>query len=303
MLHSSDEMPAQHGGPATIVLGDYRHTERLKSQSVLANETVVYPSIVPIWDAFNAMVRTQAYTICEMAIVAFLQGHAEGKPLILLPAVMVGGFHYRSIVASPIKPPSSPSDLVGKRVGIRSYSQTTGLWVRAILEEEYGVRPSDVTWVTTEGSHSALFVDPPNVEHTKDSLERALLSGSLSAAILGRQVDRSMVPLIPRADELAKQWFERHKLVPINHMVVTTVEAVSSRAALVRSCYSALANEIEATRGLRSSGKLPSGTEFGIERIRPGVELAASYAVSQGLIPRMPDIDSLFVPPDLYRLP
>jgi 4,5-dihydroxyphthalate decarboxylase len=215
---------------------------------------------------------------------------------------MVGGFHHQSIYVSAANPPASPSDLVGQRVGIRSYSQTTGLWARAILEEEYGVRPTDVTWVTTEGSHSDAFVDPPNVERSTEPIEDALQSGSISAAILGRQADKAMVPIIPNPREAAAAWYERHGVVPINHMVVTTLQLATSRPAFVRAVYRALADEVDATRASRESPsrRLPTATAYGIERVRAGVELAASYALTQALISKAPDVDSLFVPPDCY---
>jgi 4,5-dihydroxyphthalate decarboxylase len=297
-MSNSSATPTAADGAATVVLGDYRHTEQMKTRSMLGGTPVVYPSIVPVWDAFDAMVRTQSYTVSEMAIVALLQAHDAGKPLLLLPVSMVGGFHHRSMVASPVAPPNGPADLVGRRVGIRSYSQTTGLWVRAILLHEYGVDPRDITWVVTENSHSELFADPPNVEFSTMSLEDGLRSGSLSAAVLGRQASKDLAPLIPDAKALEKSWFDRHQLVPINHMVVTTTEAVENNAAFVRALYDALADEIELSRASRSSvpGRMPSGTEYGIKKMRRAVELAASYAVEQGLISKKPEIDSLFVP-------
>jgi 4,5-dihydroxyphthalate decarboxylase len=119
---------------------------------------------------------------------------------------MVGGFHHRSVVVSPIDPPRGPADLPGRRIGIRSYSQTTGVWARAILAEEYGVDAADITWVVTEPSHSTSFVDPPNVEMTTESLDAALRSGSISAAILGRQAAKDLAPLITDAAEAEKRW-------------------------------------------------------------------------------------------------
>jgi 4,5-dihydroxyphthalate decarboxylase len=302
MEQLGNQEPGRTGDAATIVLGDYHHTDGVKARTALGGQSVSYPSVIPIWDAFDAMVRTQDFTICEMAITAFLQAHDAGKPLLLFPIVMVGGFHHRSIVASPINPPSSPADLVGKRVGVRSYSQTTGLWVRAILEEEYGVRPADINWVATEGSHSEAYSDPPNVKQTSEPLEQGLRDGSLSAAILGRQADKNLALLIPDAVDRERAWFDRHGLVPINHMVVTTLDALATRSELVRAYYAAQAAEIDATRALRT-GKLPSATEYGTERVRAGVSLAAAYAFSQGLISRVPDIDSLFVPPESLQLP
>jgi 4,5-dihydroxyphthalate decarboxylase len=175
------------------------------------------------------------------------------------------------------------------------------MWVRALLDEEFGVDAREIVWVATEPSHSEAYTDPPNVEHSEASLVDLLRSGSLAAAILGRQADKTLNPLIPTPAERDADWFERHGLVPINHMVVTTKEMVSSRPELVRAVYGALAADIDATRDLRSGGKLPSATDHGLERVRAGVALAAKYAAAQGLISQAPNIDALFVPPECLR--
>ena len=81
----------------------------------------------------------------------------------------------------------APKDLEGKRVGVRSYSVTTGAWIRGILAEDYGVDLSRIQWVTFEEAHVAEFRDPPNVQRApagKD-INAMLLAGELDAAILG----------------------------------------------------------------------------------------------------------------------
>jgi 4,5-dihydroxyphthalate decarboxylase len=167
------------------------------------------------------MVRTQKYDVCEMAIGAFLQAHEAGKPLFLLPVVMVGGFHYKSVYVAP-DVPVEPADLRGKRIGVRSYSQTTGLWARGWLAADYGVTPDSVTWVTTEGSHSDAYEDPANVVRTENSLPGDLRGGQISAAILGTGAPADLVPVIADWAERSRAWHAKHGTVPINHMVTVT---------------------------------------------------------------------------------
>jgi 4,5-dihydroxyphthalate decarboxylase len=71
--------------PISVVTGDYSHTAKLKSMPGFAGAAAHFPRITPVHDAFDDMVRTQKYDVCEMAIGAFLQAHEAGKPLFLLP--------------------------------------------------------------------------------------------------------------------------------------------------------------------------------------------------------------------------
>jgi 4,5-dihydroxyphthalate decarboxylase len=297
-MGATTRRPVQPDRAASVVLADYRHTVQLKARTEIAGTPVTFPSVVPVWDAFDAMVQEQRYTFCELAVVAFLQAFDAGQPLRLLPISMVGGFHHRSTVVSPVDPPRGPADLAGRRVGVRSYSQTTAVWTRALLDEEYGLDAADVTWVVTEPSHSAGFVDPPNVETTTQSLDAALRSGSLAAAILGRQAAKDLAPLIPDAADGERRWFDRHGLVPINHMVVTTEREVAERPELVREVYQSVRSAIEDGQRSRPSSpdRLPTGTYADSGQVRAAVDLAAQYAFDQGLISAKPDTDRLFVP-------
>lgn len=281
----------------TIVLGDYPHTRRVKAQGSFAGATATFPFIVPVHEAFDDMVRSQRYDFCEMAIVAFLQARESHHPLLLLPVVMMGGFHHGSLFASPVNPPPTPADLAGRRVGVRSFSQTTGLWVRALLEEEYGVRPQDVTWVTTEGSHAEEYEDPPYVERTRRSLLDELRSGGIAAAILVPGDNPGLRPLIADPDAAARAWYRSPRTVPVNHLVVTTEAVARARPQVVAAVYRALTAGVEEARRDAPPGgeaSLPSSVTYGFERLRTSVELAARYAASQGLIAKVPDVPSLF---------
>lgn len=280
----------------SVVVGDYPHTQLLKSKSTFAGVPVSFPSISPVHDAFDDMVRYQRYDVCEMAIGAFLQGRQAGKPLLLLPAVMVGGFHHKSIYASPVNTPRTPRDLKGGRVGVRSYSQTTGLWVRGWLAEEYGVAPDSITWITTEGSHAEEYSDPENVVRTDASLVEALRNGDLAAAVLGASAATpELQPLLDDPAAHDRDWYDRHGTVPINHIVVTTYDVAERHDAALRAIYRALCAGIDQTRVAEGPGPLPSAIRYGRATVREAVRLASDYALQQGLISDPPDdIDALF---------
>jgi 4,5-dihydroxyphthalate decarboxylase len=280
--------------PISVVTGNYPHTTRLKSTPSFAGATAEFPRIDPVHDAFDDMVRTQKYDVCEMAIGAFLQAHEARKPLLLLPVVMVGGFHYKSIRVAPDAAPVSPEELKGKRIGVRSYSQTTGLWVRGWLSADYGVTPDSVTWVTTEGSHSDEYHDPANVVRTENSLPADLRSGEISAAILGAGAPADLPPLLPDWESRSRSWYERYQTVPINHMITTTRDFAEQRPDVLHAVYQSMADGI-AEAAPADTAALPSAIRCGLGNVREAVRLAAAYALEQGLIATpVEDIDSLF---------
>ena len=95
------------------------------------------------------MVRGQLFDVSELAIVTFLQARAYGKPLVLLPVVLAARLE-SALLCRADSDIRGPHDLVGRRVGIRAYSQTTGVWLRGVLADAHGVRPHDMRWITLE---------------------------------------------------------------------------------------------------------------------------------------------------------
>lgn len=286
--------------PVSVVLSDHDYTAELKARTEIAGVPAAYPHVDPVHDAFDDMVRTQRYDVCEMAIGAFLQARAAGKPLRLLPVVMVGGFQHRNLYASPKARIASPADLAGATVGVRSYSQTTGLWVRGWVEEEYGVPATAMTWAVTEGSHSEDFHDPANVRRLDGSLTDALLSGEVDAAILGRSSAPGLDPLVADFADRDRAWFDRHGCVPINHLVTVTEALVAAHPGVVREIYRCLADGIGRSAEAPAQRKdgLPPAVRTGLAEVRTAVGLAAEYAHRQGLVPApVTEIDSLFAIP------
>src|SRR5437588_7997063 len=113
------------------LLGDHRGTAALKDGSITSDlvnfEFVEYS---PTNKGFKPMVREQAFDVSEMAIVTYLMARSFGKPMVLLPAVMMGRFQHRYALYNPAHGHLSVFDLWGKRVGISSFSSTTTDWDR-----------------------------------------------------------------------------------------------------------------------------------------------------------------------------
>src|SRR5256885_15209306 len=170
-------------------LADYAVTKAVKSGAI-ASDLVSFDFCGPkvAFQGFKPMVRERAYDASELAIATFLQAKAYGKPVVLLPAVVMGRFQHNHALRCVARGPLAPSEIEGRRIGIRSYTQTTGIWVRGILQHEYGVDLNKVTWVCNDDGHLAEFVEPPNVERTppgSNKVDQMLLDAELDAAILG----------------------------------------------------------------------------------------------------------------------
>jgi 4,5-dihydroxyphthalate decarboxylase len=232
------------------------------------------------------MVREQAYDVCEMAIVTYLQARAEDKPLLLLPVVLRSRFQHDHIVCRA-DDALDVHDLAGKRVGVRTYPQTTGVWLRGILGDEYGVPLDEVQWVSIEDGHLAEYVDPPAVERAPagSKLIDMLHAGELDAVIMGNDLpdDPRLRPLIPNAKAAARTWYERTHAVPINHMVAIRAGLADRREELTQL----FAEATQPTEGIDM-------TPIGVEANRPAIELITRYAHEQGLVPRRLSVDELF---------
>jgi 4,5-dihydroxyphthalate decarboxylase len=276
------------------LLGDYPVTAALKKGELRSPHVALDFADVKVPNtAFKRVVRELEFDVAELAIVTFLMAKAYGKPLVLVPAVLIGRFQHPFIVYNAERGTLSPGDLAGRRVGIRSYSVTTATWIRGILADDYGVDLDRVKWVTFEDAHVAEFRDPPAVERAaagKD-LVTMLLEGEIDAAIVGAvPSDPRLKPLIADPAAAAEAWRRKNSALQINHMVV--VKDSLSKSGLVPEVYRLL-SESKRAAGLPAKGELDANP-FGVETNRRNLEVAIDYVHRQGLIPRRFAVDELF---------
>jgi 4,5-dihydroxyphthalate decarboxylase len=236
---------------------------------------------------FKRVVRNLEFDVAEMAIMTYLVAKAHGKPYRLLPFVVMARYQHPYLVYNAERGEISPKDLPGKRVGVRSYSVTTGAWIRGILADDYGVDLSRIQWVTFEEAHVAEFRDPPNVQRApagKD-INAMLLAGELDAAIVGAvPSDPKLKPVIRDPEAAGKKWGEKHRAIQLNHLV--GVKDTVSRAA-ADEVYALLLASKEAAGD-------PPMLPHGLEANRRNLEVAIDCAYKQQMIPRRFAVEELF---------
>ena len=268
------------------LLGDHACTAALKSGAVKSDlVSFDFVDYTPTNKGFKPMVREQAFDVSEMAIVTYLMAKSVGKPMVLLPDVVIARFQHAYALYNARRGALKPGDLDGKRVGIRSFTTTTGAWLRGILANDCGVDLDSIDWVTFEDAHVAEYKDTTRRAAAGKQIVQMLIDGELDA-VLGEKVEHpDLKPLFaePQAEE--KAWFARHKVLPINHMVVVSRELCDKHPYAVREVHRLL---VESARASAASARLDR------DGMRRSLELIAHYAAQQGLTPRAFTFDELF---------
>ena len=273
------------------VLGDHAHMQPLKRGEVHSDRvTLDFVDFTPTNAAFKPMVREQKFDVCEMAIVTYLMARAYNKPLVLLPATMLGRFQHGYALYNGERGKLGPADLKGKRVGIRSFTTTTGAWIRGILANDYGVDLEQIRWVTFEDPHVAEYVDTTERAPKDKKILQMLLDGELDAVLGETSNDPRLKPLFADPKAEAERWYHQHGIVPVNHLVVVTRALAQSQPDAVREVYELLKRSKAAAKPAGGIDFVP----FGIEAVRRPLELIVSYAAQQALIPRKFNVDELF---------
>jgi 4,5-dihydroxyphthalate decarboxylase len=288
---------ASAGEPARLAtaIGKYPHTAALSdgriSSSLLTLQFADFPTINR---AFAPMLREERFDVCEMAIASFLQAKAYGKPLVLLPVVLAARFQEPALVCLAGSDIGSPCDLAGGRVGVRAYSQTTGVWLRGILADSYGLGAEAINWVTLEDAHVAEYRDPPWTERAPAGADliNMLRQGELDAIIVGNDVpdDAALRGVFADPEASAAAFRRAHGVMPINHMLTVRGALAASRPDLLK----------ELTRMFRAAAAAASaggpGPDGGLPatQIKAALQLALRYSTEQGLLPRALDIAEIW---------
>jgi 4,5-dihydroxyphthalate decarboxylase len=277
-----------------VAIGDYPHTLPLKRGEIVSPWLKLeFIEVKPMHQAFKPMVREHAYDASEMALVTYVQAKDHDKGLVLLPAAMLARFQHGTMLFNAERGILAPKDLPGRRIGVRSYSQTTGVWVRGILQNDYGIDLGGVQWVTFEDGHVAEARDPPGVVRAlaDQDITAMLIAGELDAAIYGAALpkDPRLQSVIKDPEAEAKSWYAKHGLVPVNHMVVVTDELARSNPQAVGELYRLL----EEGKKAAPAGGVDTAP-FGKEANRRCLDLLLSYCTQQKLISQRLKFDELW---------
>lgn len=276
-------------------LKTYPHTAGIKNGTITDPRVVLdCVDIDPIYKVFAPMAQRQEYDVSEMAIVTYLQAKAYGKPLIMLPTVVAARLQQGCIVYNANHRTMTVADLPGARVGVRAYSQTTGMWVRGILADTYGVPLDEVNWVTFEDGHLKEYIDPAGVTRaaSDQKMLAMLIAGELDAAVFGNDLPTGdgITALIPDAAAADQRWYQQHQIVPPNHIVVMRRDVAEANPEALRAVYDILKRGKEAAPVPTPANRLPTG----FDALRAPLQLTLDFCARQQLLPRPLTVDELF---------
>ena len=317
-----------------IAIATYGHTRALKDGSApIEGVDLDFVEVVPIIGAFRRMVRDLEFDVCEMAPTTYMIARALGAPYIALPIFLMRRFHHGGFVVRPDAGVTVPKNLEGKKVGVRAYSVTTGVWTRGIFVNEYGLDSSKVTWVVDDEEHVTSLKLPPNVVHAPEgkSLQSMMKTGEIQAGFTGPAgVGRAGPPisgwdkagagasaadtypeLIADVAQVEADWFRRSGIYPIHGLIVVKDEHVKRHPWLPRSLMDAFVaakrpylEELKAGRsGDAAEDKryrnflslMSDPLPYGMSANRPSIEALVTYSLQQKLIPSQPQLDQVFV--------
>jgi 4,5-dihydroxyphthalate decarboxylase len=289
------------------------HTKALKDRTVKPRSfDFAFEEVPQIIQAFRRMVRGLEFDISEMAITTYLCARAYGKAFTAIPVFPMRAFHHGAILHNVNAGIRTPKDLEGRRVGVnRGYTVTTGLWARSILQHQYGVDLSRITWVLSGDEHVAEYRPPANVVPIESgkNMEEMLIAGDIPAAI-GVQVDSPVVkPLIAHARDAGFAALRERGLYPINHTIVIRNDVLAAHPGVARDLFDAFDETKRGYVARLAAGHVGDADDqffkgvmdaigdplpYGIEANRSMIDAVVGHAVEQGIIPRRVDVEELF---------
>ena len=320
----------------TIAVATYGHTAELKNGNIpIEGVDPEYITVQPQIAAFRRMVRDVEFDACELACTTYICARAYGAPFIGLPVFLVRRFHHEGIVCRPDANIKTPKDLEGKKVGVRAYSVTTGVWTRGILINDYGMDNSKVTWYVDDEEHVTQLKLPPNVKHVKpgdslaDMMERGELHAGFTAnAGIGRKgapkegweanavaqpAEQQYHDLIPNPEPIEFEWYKKTGIYPVHGTLVVKEKLLKDNPWLAKSLFKAFSQAKEQYLAKLRSGEANTANDkkykkfstvvgdplpYGIKPNLPTINALIKYAEQMGLTPRKMTIDELFVDPE-----
>ena len=316
----------------TIAIGDNSHVSALKNGSVVPEGIDLdFVNVTPQIGAFRRMVRDHEFDICELAPTTYLIARALGAPFVALPIFLMRHFHHNGILIRPDAGIATPKDLEGKKMGVRAYSVTTGVWVRGLLQDEYGVDHSKITWVVDDEEHVQELKLPANVVHVEGgkSLSSMMASGEIQAGLAGnagvgragsptagswKQVEANYPELFPNAHALETEWYNRTGIYPMHGTIVVKDSVLAEHPWVARSLFDAFmeakrlwlpklhAGEVNSAKDkqYREQAKIVGNDPlpYGMKLNMPTILALQQTAHKQGLTPKLLPIEKAFVDPE-----
>jgi 4,5-dihydroxyphthalate decarboxylase len=219
----------------SIAVGDYDRIRPLVDGSVQIDGVDPVFMLLEPEEIFFRAFRHADFDICELSMSSFSVKTANGDcPYVGVPVFPSRAFRHNSIYIRTDRGITRPEDLKGKRIGVPEYQVTANVWTRAVLEDEHGVKPSDVTWIRGGYDHPGriekIALNLPSDVRIEDAPESATISGMLANgeidAVIGPRAPSCFTDghpqvawLYPDPAAAAAAWFRRSRIFPIMHIL------------------------------------------------------------------------------------
>ncbi|MFZ4288748.1 ABC transporter substrate-binding protein [Variovorax sp. HJSM1_2] len=313
-----------------IAIAEHPHTSAIRNGSIpIEGVDAEFVTVQPQIGAFRRMVRDVEFDVCEIAPTTYIIARAYGAPFVALPIFVVRRFHHAGLLVRPDAGIHTPKDLEGKKVGVRAYSVTTGVWTRQVLIDEFGLDSSKVTWVVDDEEHVTQLKLPGNVVHAPagTSLNEMMAKGELvagfaAAAGIGRtgaptggwkEAEADYPDLFPNAATLEAEYFARTGIYPMHGTIVVKDSVLAENPWVAKSIYKAFDQAKKEWLAKLDAGQATSAGDkkylelrkivghdplpYGLQENLKTIEALEATAFKQNLTPRRMAINELFVDP------
>lgn len=310
----------------------YDRTEALRSGDVRPDGINLNYQVLDVEETFFRMLRNGEFDVAEMSMSSYCVTLGRDNPrFVAIPVFPSRFFRHSCIFVSTKSGIEKPEDLVGKRIGVPEYQMTAPVWIRGILQDEYGVDPASVTYVTggeeEPGREEKLKLNLPakfNVEPIgpMQTLSRMLADGEIDALHTARAPStfysepNKVRRLFGNFVEVEQAYFAKTNIFPIMHVVALRRDVYERHRWIAQALTKAF---IEAQRrtyeDLLVSASLKTMLPwqiaavedtikvlgehwwpYGIDRNRHVIETFTRYHHEQGLSPRLLTIEEMFAP-------
>jgi 4,5-dihydroxyphthalate decarboxylase len=216
----------------SVAIGDYDRMRPLVDGLVQIDSVDAQFMLLDPEEIFFRAFRHADFDVCELSLSSYSVKTAAGtSPYIAVPVFPSRAFRHTSVYVRTDRI-KSPADLKGRRVGVPEYQLTANIWVRLFLEEDYGIRPSDITWVRGGYEHPGR-IEKISLKLPSDVVvENARADATISDLLASGELDAVIGPRAPSCFDrghphvgylfadpqaTATDWYRRTRLFPIMH--------------------------------------------------------------------------------------
>ena len=306
----------------TLSCGDYDRTRSLIDGTVPTPGLDLTVIPLPSGERHTRFVTNFEFDVCELQIAQYLGLKSRGAPITAIPIFPHRRFNHSCVMVRLDSDIARPEDLRGRRVGVHAHFNPIALWIRGVLQHEFGLPPSEIHWVA-DGSEHVPGWSPPSwlrIERAPAGrkMQSLLETGELDAQILSDSgadafaINKVVRRLWPNYREVEVDYYRRTGIFPIRHVVVVKDEVLQRdpdvAAHLVRAFEDAkqrayhywadhrrsylawFGAEQEEERALLGADPWP----YSIQKNQRALETLLDYAFEQGLTDRRLDIKEIF---------